>query len=84
MKEKLSGLDKKIRDEDIAWSSIEDEIRNREIPEEYPYSQCQHTPDALQSFDLEFDQNRIIVINECKCGKKVREYFTKTHTNVAE
>jgi len=85
VKEKLSGLDKKIRDEDLAWSAIEGEIKGEGLPEEYiPPHQCEHTPDKLQSFDLAFEQNKIIVINECKCGKKVREYFNHTHTNVAE
>jgi len=88
VKVKPTELDNQIRDEDHAWFAIEDEIIGKEIDEEPEPDihdlYCEHTPDILDPTDMDIDYDKIIIINECKCGKTVKEYFTHSHTNVSD
>ena len=39
--------------------------------------ECEHTPDQLYPFDLEYEGDKVLFMHRCeKCGKEVVEVFS--------
>jgi len=45
---------------------------------------CFHTPDLLVHINSEYDDDVITEVFKCRCGKKVEDVYTHSHTNLGE